>query len=513
MHYDAGMGVELLTTRHKDQIVGVLSCYDRILIQGTVPGWCYARGMTDYLYKHQLRIFDYPKWAEPLREELRQNMEQIAADNAVAIEFVRSRKSFRKEDRVKQILEKRGEHPGVVCILSALEPCGSYKPWHDKTSHQTYLKPDDGKCLHYYVYFLDEELGLCSLRVPTWCPFRLQFYCNGHSYLARQMSQRHLEHRALDNAFGWIADFQQAQKLANEFGVERLHRKLDGLADRYCPVVKRYGLSYHWSLDQVEFATDIVFRQQSDLQAIYERLTRTAIHTVKPDNIATFLGRKLNANYQDEMGNRFNTRIEGTRIKHTMGPVSIKMYDKFRLILRIETTVVNVSFFKHYREVEHKDGTRSMAWAEMKKSIYSLAPLRDLLLAANRRYLEFISAIEDDRAGTDKLNKLSQAAEANHRSYRGFNFFDPEDEDLFQSLGSGEFNISGFQNKDLRRRVKGKNTGQISRLMKRLRTHGLIKKIGKTYKYYLTALGKQVIALGLKLKNLYIIPALSAAAL
>ena len=97
------------------------------------------------------------------------------------------------------------------------------------------------------------------------------------------------------------------------------------------------------------------------------------------------------------------------------------------------------------------------------------------------------------------------------RTYRGFNFFDPEDEDLFLSLGSGEFNISGFQNKDLRRRLasKNKNTGQVSRLMKRLRTHGLIKKIGRTYKYYLTALGKQVVALGLKLKHLYIIPQLS----
>jgi hypothetical protein len=260
----------------------------------------------------------------------------------------------------------------------------------------------------------------------------------------------------------------------------------------------------------VEFATDIVFRRQSDLQAIYERLTRTAIHTVKPDNIATFLGRKLNGNYQDEMGNRFNTRIEGTRIKHTMGPVSIKMYDKFRLILRIETTVVNVSFFKHYREVEHKDGTRSMAWAEMKKTIYSLAPLRELLQAANRRYLEFISAIEDDTAGTGKLNKISQPVKENDRSYRGFNFFDPEDEELFEALGRGEFNISGFQNKDLRRHVKGKNTGQVSRVIKRFRIHGLIKKIGKTYKYYLTTLGKQVLALGLKLKNLYVIPELSA---
>ncbi len=67
---------------------------------------------------------------------------------------------------------------------------------------------------------------------------------------------------------------------------------------------------------------------------------------VKPENVATFLGKKLHGNYQDEVGNNFNTRIEGTRIKHAMGPASIKMYDKFGLIFRIETTVNDVSFFK-----------------------------------------------------------------------------------------------------------------------------------------------------------------------
>lgn len=503
------MGIELLTERYRSQIAGALSCYDRIIIQGTVPGWCYARGMTEYFYTHQIRIFDYPKWAEPLREAIRKNMESIAADHGIDIEFVRSKKSFRKEQRVKEILEKRGEEPGLVCILSAMEPCGTYKPWHDKTTHKTYLKPDDGKCLHYYVYLIDEDLGLCYVRVPTWCPFRLQVYSNGHSYLARQLTKCQIEYRMLDNAFGWIADFERAQQLADHFSVEMVHRKLDGFAARYCPVIGQFGQSYHWSLNQVEFATDIVFANQADLQAIYDRLTRAAIHTVKPDNIATFLGRKLNGNYQDEMGNRFNTRIEGTRIKHTMGPVSIKMYDKFHLILRIETTVVNVSFFKHYRKVEHKDGTSSMAWANMKKTIYSLAPLRELLLAANRRYLEFISTIEDHRAGTGKLNKISQRVQQHDRAYRGFNFFDPDDDKLFRTLGSGEFNISGFQNKDLRRRLQDRNSSQISRTMKRLRVHGLIKKIGRTYKYYLTALGKQVIGLGLKLKELYIIPTLS----
>jgi len=64
----------------------------------------------------------------------------------------------------------------------------------------------------------------------------------------------------------------------------------------------------------------------------------TAIHTVKPENIATFLGLKLDPRYQGEIGNNCNVRIEGSRIKHTMGSVSIKMYDKFSKILRIETT-------------------------------------------------------------------------------------------------------------------------------------------------------------------------------
>ena len=76
-------------------------------------------------------------------------------------------------------------------------------------------------------------------------------------------------------------------------------------------MIQQFGLGYHWTLDQVEFATDVVFAEQADLQAIYDRLTRTAIHTVKPDNIATFLGRKLNGHYQGEMGNRFNTPSRG----------------------------------------------------------------------------------------------------------------------------------------------------------------------------------------------------------
>jgi len=209
------------------------------------------------------------------------------------------------------------------------------------------------------------------------------------------------------------------------------------------------------------------------------------------------------------MGNRFNVRIEGTRIKHTMGPVSLKLYDKFGLILLNETTVNDLTFFKHYREVEHRDGSRETKWTSMQKTIYSLPALRKLLAAANRRYLELLSTIEDPRNGRNKLDKLSQPRHYEGRSYPGFNFFDGDDEALFRSIARGEFNIAGLQNKTLRRLLSDKTSGQISRLLKRLRLHGLIRKVAHGYKYYLTQFGKQVIATGLKLRELVIIPQLA----
>jgi hypothetical protein len=122
-----------LIERYADKIRGVISCYDRIVIQGVLPGFCYAEGMTSYLYAHQIRIFDYPRFAEPMRDVIRTNAERLAAENGITIEFIR-KAHIRKEDIITKVLERRGAHPGLVHILSAMEACQSYKPWHNKTT-------------------------------------------------------------------------------------------------------------------------------------------------------------------------------------------------------------------------------------------------------------------------------------------------------------------------------------------------------------------------------------------
>jgi hypothetical protein len=157
---------QLLTERYRGRLAGVLSCYDRIIVTGTLPGACYAKGMTGFLSARQIRIFDYPRFAEPLRDRVRDRATELASTTGVIIEHI-AKNHLRKEDIVAKVLAARGDHPGLVHIISAMEACDSYKPWHDKQTHRTFLRPDTGKCLHYYFYFMDAELGLIYLRVPT----------------------------------------------------------------------------------------------------------------------------------------------------------------------------------------------------------------------------------------------------------------------------------------------------------------------------------------------------------
>jgi hypothetical protein len=273
-------------------------------------------------------------------------------------------------------------------------------------------------------------------------------------------------------------------------------------------VVKRFRSGVHWSIMQVEYATDLVFTSPEALAALYEPLVRTAVHAVKAENVATFLGRKLHGNFTGELGNDFNTRIEGTRIRHHMGPASIKMYDKHGLVLRIETTANDVSFFKHHRRVDHRDGTSSKKIAPVRKTIYSLGAMRDLLGASNHRYLAFLSQLDEPDSGIRQLNKISRPVRRDSRSHRGFNLFHGDDLALFVAIARGEHRISGFRNRDLQAPLS-RNGGQVSRLLKRLRVHGLIKKIGRTYKYYLTRLGRSAVACALRLREETVLPALA----
>ena len=502
--------MDLLTARYSENLAGVLSCYDRIVITGTLPGACFADGMTSFLYSRGIRIFDYPQFALPLRERIRDNAAALAAEHGTTIQHI-AKAHIRKEDVVAKVLAARGDRPGLVHVISAMESCATYQPWHDKPSGRTFLRPDTTKCLHYYFYWMDRELGLLYVRVPTYCPFRLQVYCNGHSWLAKRLLREGVDFATADNAFVRIADFARAQQLADTFKPDLLHRHLDHYAQLCCPVLDVFAQRYHWSIMQAEYSTDLVFKSEQILRHLYEQLAREAVLSVKAEQVATFLGKKLSPQLAAEIGSRLSTRIEGTCIKHKFKSCAIKIYDKFARILRIETTTNDVSFFKHHRKVEHRSGRATREVAPLKKSIYSLIDLRDILLGCNQRYLEFLSSLDDHSSGNRLLERVTHPKPDGDRSFKGVNFFDLHDQALLRAVQRPEFNIHGMARHDLMRLLPHLSPSRLSRQLRRLRVLGLLKRAANTYRYYLTRAGRMVIAAFQRLTTFAIVPAMANA--
>jgi hypothetical protein len=496
---------QCLTERYDDRIAGVLSCYDRVVITGTLPTICYADGMTRFLYSAGIKIFDYPAFAQTLRDRVRDAAASLAARTGMTIEHI-AKSHIRKEAVVQHVLEQRGDHPGLVHIISAMEACDAYRPWHDKATHKTFIRPDSGKCLHYYFYFMDAAFGLIYLRVPTYCPFRLQFYCNGHNWLARRLTSESIDYTMVDNAFARIGDWSRAQELADAFSPERLHRTLDRYAGICCPVTDVFGQSYHWSLMQVEYATDLAFRSTNTLGPLYEQLVRESVISVKADQVASFLGKKITPQLAQEIGSQFSTRIEGTCVKHRFGKASIKMYDKAGIVLRIETTANDMSFFKHHRKVEHRDGPPTRELAPVKKSIYSLIDLREILLGCNKRYLAHLSALDDFSAGRRALDRLTKSREVDGRTVQGINFFEPGDKALLQAMQNPRVNIAGIRRADLMPDLGMFSPARLSRQLRRLRDIGVIKRVTGTYRYYLTKAGRAAAATAFRITETIIVP-------
>jgi len=499
----------LITTTHQSQINGLLYCYDRVIINATAGTFGYADGMSMFFNQQGYRIFDYANVFTPITEQIKENAERLARENGLEIEYIRKTQAFRKEDRITAIIKERGEKEGLVHIFSALELNKTYKPWHDKATGRTYFKSDKIKCLTYYFYFIDREFGLCFIRVPTIAPYKIDFYFNGHNWLEAKLLKSGISYQKADNAFTYIENFEEAQRLSDHIRVEDLHSALDIFIKRYCPMPDEWGIRHNYTISQVEYSLDILFESEEALKPLYDNIIKTAMHTVTPDDIANFLGKRFSVLFEGEAGSRLGRRILGTRIKHQMGEISVKIYDKFGKILRIEVTSNDISQLKVFRDVQKRDGSIIKSIAPVKKSIYSLFNLIGVLRNACNRYLEFISSFDDPTDGLKKLDRVTETVIQKDKSYKGFNFFSKEDEKILLAVADGKFTLKGITNKLLRNMLLEKKPWQISRILKRLRLHGLIKKVGSSYKYYLTSLGKQIIAAGLSFKNISLIPALS----
>lgn len=507
----------LFSNKYNEDILGTSSLFDRIVISGSLIPISYQMGLLNYLNVNNILLKDFLNYAKELAHILKNQAKIIAKEEGVRYKYFNNSK-VDKEQYVRTIIKERGSHPGLVTVISALEVDNSFDILRNKQTHKLELIAKQRKCLHIYFYFIDERLGLCHFRIQTFFPFKVQIYFNGREKLACELNKSKIAYQKDDNCFTWISNLSGAQKLADNLDIPKLHALFDTWAEKYVPILKhlreKWNLSYNWTIKQIEYATDVLFKSQNRLDELFEQLLKYTVISVFPKDIMSFLGKKLSGPQAGRIETSCKKTYLGYRIKHKNGWISIKMYNKAGTVLRVEITFNNISQFKVYREVQQRDGQTVKKIANVKKSIYSMEHVVRIAEAAIGRYLDFLSKMEDNSKGLKEVCQLTERKTENNRNYKGFNPFNREDSSIFQELLNGSFIANGFTNKDLKSALSQKlidqnwNTSKVSRLIKRLRVFGLLKRIRKTYRYHFTEKGRLLIILAVKLRNMTAIPTL-----
>ena len=377
--------------RHKDRILGVLCGFDRVLFRGTLRMISHLRGMNMFLSHHSILYKDFGKFAERVSERVKTHAQQYAEREGRPYVYIRSPKCS-KEDIATEICNRDGVKDGLICVLACVEPCRSFALRKDPKRKHLVLEPALRQCLFLYFYYMDREFGLIHVRLQTWLPLDIQVCLNGREYLARRLDRAGIGYEQRDNCFARIDDVPRAQRMLDDLYRRDWPRFLSRLAARVNPWLGPAGGlrldQYYWSIRESEVATDVMFRSEADLAAIYPALVSHAIQQFNSETVMRFLGRRTNSRFNGEVVSDVTHRSEGTRVKHRVEENSIKMYDKQGSVLRIETTINNPRRFKVRRRVTRRgQGTRQ--WVPLRKGVADITrrgkSVAPLMSAISRR--------------------------------------------------------------------------------------------------------------------------------
>jgi hypothetical protein len=493
--------------RYSPYVTGVLSGFDRLVFRGHLLQLIRSGGMYIFLEAARVRLLDFKKFVTGVTNRVK----EAALDEARRLErpvhYLESPKTD-KEDFAKMVLKDNPVDQGLICVLTALEPCMTFEYHKSKDRNERGLRLRPGKCLHLYKYMLHPRFGFMHARLQTWFPFNVQIYINGREWLGQRLQQKGIEFARADNCFTYLQDPRAAQRLMSQqlrtkwpWALDRIARQLNPI---HREVFEHMPMDYYWSAYQTEWATDVMFASPHSLSQVYPDLVRHAMFHFQSPDVMRFLGRKANGNFLGEIETSFKDRAEGVRVKHWVNGNSVKMYDKAGSVLRVETTIGNTKDFKVLRPPpDDPDGP--LEWRPLRKGVADLHRRAQVSQRSNEAYYDALSAATDSTPAAEVFDPVCRPTKYRGRRVRALRLGDASDLALLKAICRGEFCTSGFRNRDLRAilfpesRIASKEdvrrfSARVSRLLRILRAHGVIKKLPKSHRYRLTTSGNRLTA-------------------
>lgn len=494
--------------QNNDKINGVLETFDRMIINGYLLCLQSYRLFLYYLIQKNVKLKDFKPFALKQTTSLCSHIEEYLKQQNVPLQYLNSG-TLNKDQIARAQWDKNPSKTGLIAAFSVVEVCNTMTVVPNRNTHKLEVTSRPTKCKHYYFYFNDDYFGWMFLKIQTWFPYNVQIYINGRECLSKALDKHSIAYERYFNSFSYIEGFDKAQELADKMPDKKLSDLFDSIVKPFqCllpDIQETMNHSYYWCIDQCEFATDINFKNREDLSLFYKTLVETTYFTFSSEDIYSFFGRNLSRIHKFTKGEIISDlrhRYQGYRIKFKINKNQVKMYDKGNN-LRIEVTINNPKDFKirKVKEVTKENGDidTETKWVPMGKSVANLYRYVEISKNITKRYIEALPEIDGNVQPLREIENVSSRKEVKGRNYAAFNILNEETLKLFGILASGEYLINGFSNKMVRRRLykdseNHRVINKMTRLLSKLKAHGIIKKVARKNKYYLTTKGRKLIS-------------------
>lgn len=464
---------------------------DRMYLNVYVPQLQRELGIVSFFRFHRGYSFASSALMAPMGKRFIAAIEAFTRHHRIPL--ITFEKGQRKDDVMKQRLASfRGEE-GVLFVGKAQEKSSVFRTEKRRDAKgltYPWIVRSTAMVNQYYFYCVDRDFGPFFLKFGSYFPYTAKLCINGHEYVKRQLSRRGIAFEALDNGILSCADSTQLQALCDGLSADRidalLRKWLRRLPHPFTAQDRRAGYLYQLSILQAEFSLTQVLGRPATGRIFFEEVIRENLDIGRPDQVQLVFDRAIRRRGPRPTPGRFRTRVitEGvTPSLHIDFKSSrIKQYHKEARALRTETTINNTRDFK------------------IGKLLHNLPALREVGFQANRRLLNVQRLSHDCHIGQNGLDRVQQPLDVHGQRVPAMRFADSRVQALLNALLDFRLLPRGFSNRDLRERLGlllGQRVGHITpgRMtydLRRLRLHGLIRRIPKSHRYLLTDFGLRV---------------------
>jgi hypothetical protein len=465
-----------------------LECIDRMYLNVYVPRLQREEGVAGFFRFHRGHRFASSVLMDPISQAFVEAMTGFAQKQK--LDVVGFHKGERKDDVMKGYLKRFRDEEGVLFIGKAQEKTPVFRTERRRnvTTGATYpwLVRSTAMVNHFYVYCVDRDFGPFFLKFCTYFPYNAKLCINGHEWLKRQLGQRDIDFEALDNGVLACARPAKAQALCETLSAHKidalLRKWLRLLPHPFTPADRRAGYRYDLSILQAEFSLTQVLDRPVTGRAFFEEVIRENLDIGRPSQVQLIFERRVNRRTPGQFRTRVITEGVIPSLHVDYKSSRIKQYHKEGRALRTETTINNTRDFG------------------IGKNLRNLPALRNIGFQANRRLLNVQTVSHDCAIGEDAFDQVAHPLALDGQRASALRFGEPRTQALFGALVLFSVQTQGFNNAQLRTHLASLlgldsehfSAGRMSYDLRRLRLHGLIRRIEKTHRYELTDQGLRI---------------------